>query len=104
MKRCIARITIAALVLGSGPAFADESLCTGKNLIPQIEVQEPAIAAELAREAAATPYGVGPDLETGKRGFEALLSVRDNPSFRPKTADVKTGSCSRVRQQYGSGA
>ncbi len=70
MKRCIARITIAALVLGSGPAFADESLCTGKNLIPQIEVQEPAIAAELAREAAATPYGVGLTWKLEKEGLK----------------------------------
>jgi len=61
MIRIIRQLSLAlSLSVGIGQAaHAEEIVCTGKNLIPQIEQQNPDIAKGMHKEAAATLHGKG---------------------------------------------
>lgn len=52
-------LAVSLSLAGLQAALAEEVICTGNNLIPQIEQQNPDIAKKMYEEAAATLYGKG---------------------------------------------
>ena len=62
--------TVAGFLFSGTASSAEEIVCTGKNLMPQIEKLAPKIAENLLKEAAAVPYGKGLTWKIEKDGIE----------------------------------
>ena len=69
--KLIRHLTLAVSIALGGQAAAEEQIvCTGKNLMPELQQQYPVIAKGMRDEAAATPYGEGLIWKIEKEGLK----------------------------------
>ncbi len=66
--------------------------CTGSNLLPQMKKEAPVIAANLAKEAAAMPYGKGLTWKIEKDGIEPSYLFGTMHLSDPRMLTLKPGS------------
>ncbi len=91
IRRLIHRVTLALAVSvgASHIANAEEVVCAGKYLIPQIEQQNPEIARQMYAEADATLYGKGLIWKVEKDGLQPSYLFGTIHLSDPRLLDLK---------------
>lgn len=88
----IRQLTLAltlSLSMAAAPALAEEIVCTGNSMIPEIEQQYPDIAKSMYEEAAGTLHGTGLIWKIEKQGLEPSYLFGTIHLSDPRLVDLK---------------